>query len=49
MHGMPKEADLNFIEVHTAEEANAIDLSVYCFVDFSEHRQVYIFKKRTRK
>lgn len=37
---------MNFIEAKTVEEANAIDLTTFSFVRFSETRQVYIFKKR---
>ena len=43
------ETKSNFLERETVEEANAVDLSVYSFVKFSDTRNCYIFKKRARK
>jgi len=39
----------NFLERETVEEANAVDLNIYSFVKFSDTRNCYIFRKRTRK
>jgi len=39
----------NFKEIESVQEANAVDLTVYSFVKFSDTRNCYIFKKRVRK
>lgn len=39
----------NFIEAENVEEANAVDLSVYTFLKYSETKGVYVFKVRERK
>lgn len=39
----------NFRECETVEEANQLNLEVYSFVKFSDSRDKYIFKKRSRK
>lgn len=39
----------NFLEVKPIEKANAVDLTVYSFVKFSDTRDCYIFKKRAGK
>jgi len=41
--------DKNFIEVESVDAANAIDMTVYSFVKFSDNRNCYIFKKRCRR
>lgn len=43
---MIKKINLNFLECNNVEEANAIDLSVYTFVRYSDSRDKYIFKIR---
>lgn len=42
-------SDDNFLEVERLEDANAISLENYRFIDFSEHRNKYIFFKRRKK
>jgi len=39
----------NFLECSTLEQANEVDMKQYTFVTYSEHRSVYIFKKRAKK
>jgi hypothetical protein len=39
----------NFLEIESLENANAVDLSIYSFVKFSDSRNSYIFKKRHGK
>lgn len=41
--------DENFIEVERLEDANAVSLEKYRFIDFSEHRNRYIFFRRRGK
>ncbi len=40
--------DENFKEIQSVEEANKMDLKVWCFLKFSEYKG-YIFKKRSPK
>lgn len=40
--------DENFLEVERLEDANAISVEKYRFITFSEHRNKYIFKKRSK-
>jgi len=39
----------NFLECKTVEEANAMDLTKYTFIKFSDTRDCYMFKKRAGK
>jgi len=39
----------NFLKCSTLEQANEVDMKQYTFVTYSEHRSVYIFKKRAKK
>jgi len=41
--------DPQFLEVSTVEEANAVSTELYSFITFSNSRNCYIFRKRTRK
>lgn len=41
--------EINFVECDSIEEANKVDLQKYTFVTFSETRQKYIFKRRSKK
>lgn len=39
---------MNFLELKSVEEANAVDLDEYVFISYSESRNVYIFKIRDK-
>lgn len=41
--------ELNFIECESVDDANKIDMDVYCLVCYSDSKNRYIFKRRKGK
>lgn len=39
----------NFLELTNIDDVNRVDLTIYTFVQFSDTRNCYIFKRRAKK